>query len=118
MGEAFVWACKNGDLDQIKEIVEKPGFVIDTELQNGRNGLHFAADYGQKEVIEYLLSKGASINRPDKHGITPLLASIFESKTACVKFLIEKGADKNLKAPDGNSYLDSAETDEIKSLLQ
>lgn len=31
-------------------------------LLAGRNGLHYAADYGQKEVIEFLLSKGANID--------------------------------------------------------
>lgn len=118
MVEELVWACKNGDLDQVKAIVEKPGFDINAELLSGRNGLHFAADYGQKEVIEFLLSKGADINRPDKHGITPLLASIFESKTECVKLLLGKGAKKDLKAPDGSSYFECAETDDIKSLLK
>ena len=24
MGEQLVWACKNGDMDQVKAIVEKP----------------------------------------------------------------------------------------------
>ena len=24
MGEELVWACKNGDLDQVKAIVDKP----------------------------------------------------------------------------------------------
>ncbi|XP_020605715.1 myotrophin-like [Orbicella faveolata] len=90
MREELVWACKNGDLDQVKAIVGKPGFDINAELLGGRNGLHFAADYGQKDVIEFLLSKGADINRPDKYGITPLLASIFESKTECVKLLLQK----------------------------
>lgn len=28
--------------------------------------------------------------KPDKHNITPLLASIYESQTACVKLLLEK----------------------------
>lgn len=35
---------------------------MNADLQNGRNGLHFAADYNQIEIIEYLLSKGANIN--------------------------------------------------------
>ena len=35
---------------------------MNAELLNGRNALHFAADYGQKEVIEILISKGAEIN--------------------------------------------------------
>ena len=29
---------------------------------NGRTPLHYAADYGQAEVIEYLISKGADVN--------------------------------------------------------
>ena len=29
---------------------------------NGRMALHWAADYGQTEVIEYLISKGAKVN--------------------------------------------------------
>ncbi len=37
----------------------QPGYDINAELQNGRNVIHYAADYGQAEVVEYLLSKGA-----------------------------------------------------------
>ena len=36
----------------------RPGFQIDSELLNGRNALHYAADYGQAEVIKYLIGKG------------------------------------------------------------
>ena len=43
-----------------------PFFPKDMDLNayvlNGRGLLHFAADYGQTEVIEYLLSKGADVN--------------------------------------------------------
>ena len=35
---------------------------MNAEILNGRSGIHFAADYGQSNVIEYLLSKGADIN--------------------------------------------------------
>jgi ankyrin repeat protein len=31
-------------------------------LIEGRPALHYASDYGQKEVIEYLISKGADVN--------------------------------------------------------
>ena len=40
----------------------QPGFQIDSELLNGRNALHYAADYGQAEVIEYLVKKGAKLD--------------------------------------------------------
>lgn len=35
--------------------------VINT-LIKGRTFLHYACDFGQKEIIEYLLNKGANIN--------------------------------------------------------
>ena len=47
-----------------------------------------------------------------------MLAAIWEGHTDCVKFLIEKGADRSGSTPDGTSYLEAAEKDEIKKLLQ
>ena len=35
---------------------------MNKELLNGRNALHYAADYGQVEVIKLLLNKGADVN--------------------------------------------------------
>ena len=40
--------------------------------------LHQAASFGHSLVVEYLISNGADVNTKDKHGITPLLAAIFE----------------------------------------
>ena len=78
---------------------------------DGRLPLHYASDYGQLEVIRYLCSKvswlvlqdrehqtsddelwfqGANLNAADKHGISPLLAAVWEGHTSCVKFLLEK----------------------------
>ena len=34
--------------------------------------------------------QGAQLDAADKHGISPLLAAIWEGHTACVKFLVEK----------------------------
>ena len=52
--------------------------------------MHLAADYGQLEVLEYLVSQGADINAKDKHGISVILAAIWEGHAKCVKFLLEK----------------------------
>ena len=35
---------------------------MNKELLNGRNALHYAADYGQVDVIQILVSKGANVN--------------------------------------------------------
>ncbi|XP_070558761.1 myotrophin-like [Ptychodera flava] len=112
------WALQNGDLEAIKEHVEKPGFDVNQEIHQGRNGLHIAADYGQLEVLQYLVSKDIDVNLPDKHGITPLLSAIFEGHTECVRYLLSKGAKKDGKAPDGSSYIECAESNDMKELLK
>ena len=33
-----------------------------SELLNGRNALHYVTDYGQAEVIKYLVGKGAKLD--------------------------------------------------------
>ncbi|KAJ9594080.1 hypothetical protein L9F63_014492 [Diploptera punctata] len=113
----LVWGIKNGDLDQVKDIVEQKEIDVNKEI-DGRPPLHYAADYGQGDVIQYLLSKGADVNAKDKHGISALLAAIWEGHTDCVKLLLERGAQKDGSAPDGTSYVDAAEKEEIKQLLK
>eukprot|EP01137_Pigoraptor_chileana_P018078 Opistho-2@77028 len=111
------WAVQNGDLATVKKCIEEEGIDVNGDL-NGRFPIHYASDYGQAEVIDYLVSKGAKVNVTDKHGITPLLAAIWEGHTSAVKTLLSKGADKTGKTPDGQSYADVAEKSEIQALLK
>lgn len=53
----------------------------------------------------------------DKHGISPILAAVWEGHVDCVRILLENGANKNGTAPDGTSLLDAAEKQEIRDLL-
>ncbi|ENN74008.1 myotrophin [Dendroctonus ponderosae] len=116
MSREFVWAIKNGDLEQVKLIVEKQHIDVNQEV-DGRPSILYAADYGQRAVMEYLLTVGADVNSKDKHGITPILAAIWEGHIACVELLLQKGAKKDGVAPDGKSYFESAESSEIRQLL-
>ncbi|KAG9465325.1 hypothetical protein GDO78_018503 [Eleutherodactylus coqui] len=84
----LMWALKNGDLDAVKEFISG-GVDVNRLLEGGRKPLHYAADCGQDEILEYLLAKGADIN----------------------------GADKNVKGPDGLSALESTDNQSIKELL-
>ncbi|KAH7952803.1 hypothetical protein HPB49_001345 [Dermacentor silvarum] len=53
----------------------------------------------------------------DKYGISALLAAIWEGHTACVKLMVEKGASKDGRTPEGQTYLEAAEKQEIRDLL-
>ncbi|KAG6931857.1 myotrophin, partial [Chelydra serpentina] len=113
----FMWALKNGDLDEVKDYVAK-GEDVNRTLEGGRKPLHYAADCGQLEILEFLLLKGADINAPDKHHITPLLSAVYEGHVTCVKLLLSKGADKTVKGPDGLTAFEATDNQAIKDLLQ
>ncbi|KAE8742438.1 hypothetical protein FOCC_FOCC011992 [Frankliniella occidentalis] len=137
----LVWGIKNGDMDQVKDIVDNKEIDVNKDI-DGRAPIHYAADYGQEDVIRYLVSKGADVNvnlalmrlilcpnytvtlkyfvfqAKDKHGISVLLAAVWEGHTSCVKLLLEKGASKEGTTPDGTTYYNAAEKEEIKQLLK
>jgi len=113
----LVWSLKNGDLDSVKELFDSKEVDANASL-DGRSPIHYAADYGHKDIIEYLIGKGVDLNAVDKHGISPLLAAVWEGHTECVRLLIASGANKTGQTPDGKSYLEAAEKPEIKSLLK
>lgn len=58
----FAWAVKTGDLDSVKDFVEKKKLDVNLVSSN-RSPLHWAADFNQVDVITYLLSKGAQIEK-------------------------------------------------------
>ena len=64
-----------------------------------------------------LLPLFASDQAVDKHGITALLAAIWEGHKECVKLLIQYGASKDGKTPDGKPYSEVADKQEIIEML-
>ena len=47
--------------------LHQPGFDVNATSMNGRNALHYAADYGHVEVVKLLLEKGAKIDVSNIH---------------------------------------------------
>ena len=49
--------------------LHQPGFDVNATSMNGRNALHYAADYGQVEVVQLLLEKKANIDVSNIHRV-------------------------------------------------
>jgi len=53
--------CVWGDLDAAKLLVEN-GINIEQQGEGGFTPLKIAADFGHKELVDYLISQGANVN--------------------------------------------------------
>ena len=54
---------------------------------HGNNGLHYAAGYGRKELLEYLLRLGVSVNQANANGQTPMAAATANRQTTTMNIL-------------------------------
>lgn len=93
--DELVEAASNGDLEQVKTLIEKEGIDInarETEYEIGETALISASTSGQLEVVKYLISKGADVN------------------------VVAKIDEKML--PNSTTALDFAKTDVIKEVLK
>jgi len=58
----------------------------------GRNsGLHYAAGYGRKELVEFLLNSGADANKKNAQGQTPLQVATRNKQAVTMKLLESAG---------------------------
>ncbi|XP_076759847.1 tankyrase isoform X2 [Xylocopa sonorina] len=90
-------ACKTGDLARVKALVTPK--TVNARDTAGRKStpLHFAAGYGRRDVVEFLLSAGASIQARDDGGLHPLHNACSFGHSDVVRLLLEAGANPNTR---------------------
>ena len=79
-------------------IIEKMNLPI---KECGGSTLCSAAFYNHKELAEYLLSVGVSVNCRENNDDTPILCAAKRNHFEMVQFLVEHGADLSLKDKEG-----------------
>lgn len=108
----LVEATYKGNIDFVNELlVSNTEFNINTKLKSIGNMtlLHIAVLRNHKELVQFLLSKGADVNATDYASETPLhkvCGYILDSNMA--EILLSKGADVNARANNGNTALHMA----------
>ena len=85
----------------------RQGKNIDVSDEDGTTGLFHALSMGLFDIVRFLVSHGADINRQRDDGYTPLIQSVI-SGGLCTKWLVENGADVALKDVEGRTALDHA----------
>ncbi len=74
INNAFVYACLHNQIDAARLLLEKGAQVnaIPPGFDYSGTGLHYAAHNGHRELVEFLIERGADVNLKDtKVGSTP-----------------------------------------------
>jgi len=79
------------------------GKILDG-MEDGWGAVHYLADAGKLEMLQFMIEKGADINLIDKrYGLSPLFLATFNDHYEVVQALIDAGADWNFRDKDGET---------------
>lgn len=100
-------------------VLERPDLIRFHDYDR-RSALHLAACEGHVELCEFLLTKGAKINRVDRWGSSALDDAHRHRHAAVVKFLRKQGAKSGSTSQVANFILAAAEGDveEVEAFLE
>ncbi|NXY87582.1 ANKS6 protein, partial [Alcedo cyanopectus] len=100
-------ALKLGNFQLVKEIVEEDPSQVNISNVDGASPLMMAAVAGQLPLTQLLVEKHADIDRQDSvHGWTALMQATYHGNKEVVKYLLNQGADVNLRAKNGYTAFD------------
>jgi len=111
-------SLENGEDEKVKELLEK--IDINTQDSDGSSPLHYAAYYGNLDLLKFLVEKGAKVDILNREGKTPLMFATLMGQTESVDILIQNKADVYIKDKNKNTLLHFAAIEgalEIAKLL-
>jgi len=99
-------AAMNGKLEKAKALLtSNPDLVFSRDSYASQTPLHFAAEFGHKDVAELLLANKADIEANTTAGWTPLLQAVFGGHKDLVELLVAHKANVNVKETEGRTPL-------------
>lgn len=120
-------AISNGSENMLRMLIEQ-GASIEIYDDKGYAPIHRAvtgedytasAPYPAERIIEVLLEYGGDVNYPTKkEGATPLMISAQEHKANIMNFLIDSGANDEIKDKQQHTALDYAKNYECTSCMR
>ncbi|KAK3264010.1 hypothetical protein CYMTET_27222 [Cymbomonas tetramitiformis] len=84
-------AAGNGDMATVRRLIENK-VNPNCGDYDGRTPLHLAAAEGRQQVLEYLMSAGASQHAEDRWGCTPLMDAVNTGHQLLTNILFQSGA--------------------------
>ncbi|XP_066138248.1 ankyrin repeat family A protein 2-like isoform X1 [Euwallacea fornicatus] len=91
--------ASNGTIDVLELLLQVPGLDPNKPDNEGNTPLHFAAQAGQVECLNFLASRcrGVEIDARNNLGFTPLMKAALQGRNKCAKLLLFAGANPTLR---------------------
>jgi ankyrin repeat protein len=104
-------AAENGALENVRAILNANPSLVNQKDDSGATALHFAAFNGHRDVVYFLLDRGAQINCTDgKFGATPAGWAI--------EYLREKGGYLAIELDDFAYAIETGDVRWVKRFLK
>jgi len=119
LDKKLLTAIENGDLPEVRKFVSQGASVNAIEVGIfGRKPIHIAAEKNYKDIIEFLLGKGVSVDDTSNYGWTPLHYTASKGCLEVAKFLVDKGANINPQNIYGREPIHIAAEYDNKNIIE
>jgi ankyrin repeat protein len=109
--DSFLDAVFNGDLKEVKKLVERKQGAVDINSSYGNNvtAALIAARLGHNEILKYLIKQGACLNTPETSmNVVPIREAVMTGNVEGVKSLLSAKADIRIRDSDSYTLLGCA----------
>ena len=101
----YLAAAALHQVERVRHFIEIEGLHPDSTYRGKPTALCYAVLRPHRNLMGYLLERGADVNRADVCGMTPLHYATMGGCLHCVSFLIGRGARLNDASEDGRTPL-------------
>jgi ankyrin repeat protein len=97
----FMLACEEGHLEAAQMLFDATeGQGLEATDNQGETALHHAATWGHRDVVAFLISKGAQANSRDEQGNTPFMLACQEGHLQVLQMLFDATQGQGLEDED------------------
>ncbi|TAL37812.1 MAG: ankyrin repeat domain-containing protein [Alphaproteobacteria bacterium] len=112
----YLEAAKKGNLTELKGLLGKGAALLAND--DGNTALFYAAQFGRKDAVEFLLDAGIPLNVKNRIGSTPLTGAAGGGHKEVAWELYMRGADPNEKNLTGMSPLNYARSASYTDMIE